>query len=92
MKRRNLLLGTTTVLLSSVLPAYSQSTGEPESVIVSQMPPLPADLASHASEPAAQYVETDLVGTAPPSQDEIRLAYDLLTQSPFGVPALEVAQ
>jgi hypothetical protein len=37
-------------------------------------------------------MDTALVGTAPPTDDEVRMAYDLLRQSPFGVAPVDIVQ
>jgi len=45
----------------------------------------------HADDNAAPYTDTALVGTAAPAKDEINKAYELLINSPFGSPPIEVA-
>ncbi len=60
-------------------------------MMVSELPPLPSDLAAKASDPPAPYAETAPVGTAKPSDGEINKANEILRRSPFGVPPIEIA-
>jgi hypothetical protein len=76
MDRRYFLVGAGISAVSGVFPAFAQTPSPaPAAVsditIISALPPLPADLADQASQPPAPYTETQLVGTAPPTTDEI---------------------
>jgi CHAP domain len=100
MNRRHFLIAAYATTLSPIVPAFGQTpapataatTTASDVTIVSALPPLPADLADQASQPPAPYAETQLVGTAPPSTDEIDNAYDLLLNSPIGGAPIDVAQ
>jgi hypothetical protein len=99
MDRRHFLIGAGIGAASRVFPASAQtpaapSAGAPASdvTIISSLPPLPADLADKASLPPAPYTETQLVGTAPPTTDEIDKAYELLVNAPIGGAPIDVAQ
>jgi hypothetical protein len=76
--------------VAALTPAFAQAAEE--MALVSELPPLPADLAGKANLPPASYTETALVGTAPPSNAEIKTAYELLVQAPFGTTPVDVAQ
>jgi hypothetical protein len=92
MNRRDILL---TGLSSSVLSgsgSIAQTVPDADSLRISDLPPLPADISSQASEPPAAYVETEPVGTAKPSDEEKKKAYEILLQSPFKVAPIEIAQ
>lgn len=91
MDRRQFLAGASAA--ATLLPIRSSFGQTPEeSSLVSALPPLPSDLADKASSQPAAYVETKLVGTAPPSTDEIEKAYELLLNAPIGSAPIEVAQ
>lgn len=94
MNRRAVVLGTAVLsalkLPNYVLPAAGQPNASDTS-IVSELPPLPPDLAGKASDPPAPYADTAPVGTARPTNEEIRNANEILVQSPFGVPPVEIA-
>jgi hypothetical protein len=60
--------------------------------LISQLPPLPDDLAGQADSPPAPYDQTALVSTARPKMEEIKAADSILRKSPFGVPPIEIAQ
>jgi hypothetical protein len=93
MDRRKFILGTiaATNSLFLIQPAASQST-PPDTEIISELPPLPADLAEKASLPPQAYVETQVVGTAKPTPEEVNRAFDLLVSSPYGSTPIDVAQ
>ena len=84
------------VVVSSAIarssPALAQGSSDTDIEVISSLPPLPADLEAYANEPPAPYIESSLTGTAPPTQDEIRRAYDILFSSPLGTAPVDVAQ
>lgn len=83
MKRRVLIQAGLLVAIPS-LPGFAQQSGEAAVQILGELPPLPSDLAGFADEPPAPYVATEPVGTARPTDDEVRRAYEILVNSPFG--------
>jgi hypothetical protein len=92
MERRKFLVGTLSLLGAGASPASAQTSASADTILVSELPPLPPDLAANAASPPAPYTETELVGTAPPTQQEVKLAQELLVQSPFGTTPIDVAQ
>jgi CHAP domain len=94
MNRRAILCLGISSLPLSLAPSFSlaQSDANADSTRVSELPPLPADLASQSSEPPAPYEDTAPVGTAKPSDDEKNKAHEILLQSPFGVAPIDIAQ
>jgi hypothetical protein len=93
MQRRQLITGAVAVTaLAAIQPAWSQDSVVPDIQLVGELPPLPSDLADSAGSPPAPYSPTADVGTKPPTPEEITRATDLLKNSPFGVPPIEVAQ
>ena len=100
MDRRGFLMGAGLGLASQACPAYAQSSSSTPAAaallsditIVSLLPPLPPDLADKASEPPAMYPEISPVGTAPPSQKEVDIAYELLVNAPINTAPIEIAQ
>jgi hypothetical protein len=96
MNRRNFILGSGVALATSsgfslTKPGSAQAPAADIS-LVSELPPLPTDLASQADQPPAPYSEIAPVGTARPSDDEMKKANEILLQSPFGAPPVEIAQ
>jgi hypothetical protein len=92
MRRREVIIGAALSLAGGYFPALAQTNSPDDTTMVSELPPLPRDLAANAADPPAPYTETALVGTKPPSQEEIQAAHDILIQSPFGVAPIDVAQ
>lgn len=93
MDRRQFLVGVT---LSAGIAGSTPTLGQPASLedteLVSSLPPLPSDLATNAEDKPAPYIDTNLVGTAAPTQTEIAMAYDILMASPKGAAPVDVAQ
>ncbi|PYE21576.1 hypothetical protein C8J32_12010 [Rhizobium sp. PP-CC-3A-592] len=90
MRRRTLLSGSASCLLMTKF-GFAQNFEEGTKV-VSPIPPLPSDLMSMESMPAAAYEETENVGTAKPSKSEIDDAYDVLYGSPYdGAEPIDIA-
>jgi hypothetical protein len=92
MNRRHFVLGATAV--AGVLranPVFAQTNPLSDIEMVSELPPLPPDLASAAEAPAP-YTEMGLVGTGKPSDAEVNAAYDILINSPFDAAPVDVAQ
>lgn len=95
MHRRRFLIGTAlSVGLGDIYSALAQITTTvlEDTQIISSLPPLPPDLASNATENPAPYTDTALVGTASPTDDEVKNAYDVLVNSPRGVAPVDIAQ
>ena len=92
MNRREILLSAISSLALIQTTSFAQNAPTADSSRISELPPLPADLASQANEPPAPYADTAPVGTAKPSDDEKNKAYEILLQSPFGVAPIDVAQ
>lgn len=100
MNRRHFLLSAGAGLgaMSRTSQAFTQSLSTAstevfsDTTIISELPPLPADLAASASLPPAAYGELTPVGTAPPTVNEIDRAYDILVNAPIGGAPIDVAQ
>jgi hypothetical protein len=92
MNRREMLVSAISSLALIQTTSFAQTLQTPDSLRISELPPLPADLASQANELPAPYAEIAPVGTAKPSNDEKNKAYEILLQSPFGVAPIDVAQ
>jgi hypothetical protein len=98
MQRRKLVIGTLSSLGAAAMSSWlTTARAQPdapqdETTLISELPPLPSDLAASAASSPAPYTETALVGTAPPTQAEVRMAYELMVASPFGTQPIDVAQ
>jgi len=101
MNRRHFLIAASASATFPIVPALAQTpapaiapaaAAAADVTIISALPPLPIDLADQASQPPAPYTETQIVGTAPPSTDEIDKAYELLLNAPIGGAPIDVAQ
>ncbi len=77
----------------SHVPAFSQTAVASEEFpeIVGDLPPLPEDLAEFAAMEPAQYIRTEEVGSGRPDDSEMKRAYEILLNSPYGKPPHEVA-
>ncbi|MGJ4893813.1 CHAP domain-containing protein [Bradyrhizobium oligotrophicum] len=92
-RRELLLLSAVAIGARSIGGAEALAQAAPSDIeLVSELPPLPVDLQDKTSLPPAPYVETQLVGTAPPTPDEVEKAYDLMVNAPYGGAPIDVAQ
>ncbi|EJC74374.1 hypothetical protein Rleg10DRAFT_2856 [Rhizobium leguminosarum bv. trifolii WSM2012] len=89
-RRAFLAIGGTVALIAATRPGFSQTVDD--LVIIGEIPPLPDDLVAEALSPPASYIETQVVGTAVPKDEEIETSYQLLIQSPYSCSPIEVAE
>ncbi|UGY11149.1 CHAP domain-containing protein [Phyllobacterium pellucidum] len=89
-RRAFLTIGAGAVLIASTRLGLSQPTED--AIIIGEIPPLPDDLVSEALSPPASYIETQVVGTAAPKDEEIASAYLILSRSPYACSPIEVAE
>ncbi|MDW9888843.1 CHAP domain-containing protein [Sinorhizobium meliloti] len=89
-RRGFLIMSGAAALLAAGQQSFAQSTDEV--AIIGEIPPLPADLADKADAAPASYIETEVVGTARPTDEEVGTAYLLLTESPYSCSPIEVAE
>ncbi|MDW9912247.1 hypothetical protein GOB19_27495 [Sinorhizobium meliloti] len=89
-RRAFLVVGGAAVLFSASRRSFSQAVND--TVIIGEIPPLPDDLVDKAEAPPASYVETEVVGTARPKNEEIDTAYRLLIDSPYNCSPIDVAE
>ncbi|MCP1738219.1 hypothetical protein ABIF99_010089 [Bradyrhizobium japonicum] len=93
MDRRHFIAGAgLAVGFAKARTAVAQPALDAEVRMLGQLPPLPDDLANNADANPAPFVETATVGTAPPSDNEISQAFEILLNSPWACDPLAVAQ
>jgi hypothetical protein len=92
MNRRTFMMAGLSAGVASLSSAFGQVISEDDTRVLSAVPPLPGDLASNADQPPAPYTDTALVGTAPPTDDEIKKAFEILVNAPLGVAPVDIAQ
>lgn len=68
------------------------AAAESDVVVLGPIPPLPADLLSQSDQPPAPPIDTTVVGTGRPKQDEVDAAYEILLGSPYQTSPIDVAQ